>query len=39
LSTPAAGQSSCFVGRTNIQEDVTVDQQGDTYSGTVTAIP
>jgi hypothetical protein len=36
LCTPAAGQSSCFVGRTNIQEDVTVDKQGDTYSGTVT---
>jgi hypothetical protein len=36
LCVPEPGKPSCFVGRTNIREDVTVDKPGDTYSGTVT---
>jgi hypothetical protein len=35
LCTPPSGASSCFVGPTNIREQVTVDR-GNTYSGTVT---
>jgi hypothetical protein len=33
-----AGKPSCFVGSTNIQEEVTVDPHGDTYTGHVTII-
>jgi hypothetical protein len=32
---PAAGAPSCFVGPTNIREEVTVDAHGDTYTGHV----
>jgi hypothetical protein len=34
--TPAAGNSGCFLGPTNIQEDVTVDETGNNYTGTFT---
>jgi hypothetical protein len=34
--TPDAGKSNCFVGPTNIREEVTVDPHGDTYTGHVT---
>ena len=33
---PEPGAPSCFVGRANIREEVTVDPHGQTYSGTVT---
>jgi hypothetical protein len=36
LCVPEPGAASCFVGRTNIREEVTVDPHGRTYSGTVT---
>ena len=36
LCAPEPGASSCFVGQTNIREEVTVDPRGRTYSGTVT---
>jgi hypothetical protein len=36
LCTPQAGATSCFVGPTNIRQEVTVDRHGRTYSGTVT---
>ena len=34
--TPAPGTSNCMVGPANIREVVTVNRQGDTYTGTVT---
>jgi hypothetical protein len=36
LCVPQPGASSCFVGPTNIREEVTVDPHGNSYSGTVT---
>lgn len=36
LCAPQPGAQSCFVGPTNIREEVTVDPHGNTYSGTVT---
>jgi hypothetical protein len=36
LCTPPAGSTSCFVGPTNIREQITVDAHGDSYAGTVT---
>jgi hypothetical protein len=33
---PPAGTQSCFVGPTNIREEVTVDPHGNAYMGTVT---
>jgi hypothetical protein len=36
LCTPAAGASSCFVGPTNIREQVSLDPRADSYTGTVT---
>ena len=36
LCVPEPGATSCFVGRANIREEVTVDPHGRTYSGTVT---
>ena len=36
LCVPEPGAASCFVGRANIREEVTVDPHGQTYSGTVT---
>ena len=34
--TPAPGATNCLVGPTNIREEVTVNRQGDTYTGAVT---
>ena len=34
--TPLAGNSGCFLGPTNIQEDVIVDETGNNYSGPFT---
>jgi hypothetical protein len=34
--TPEPGAPSCFVGPTNIREEIVVDRQGNTYSGHVT---
>jgi hypothetical protein len=34
--TPEPGAPSCFVGPTNIREEVVVDRHGNTYSGHVT---
>jgi len=36
LCVPQQGATSCFVGRTNIREQVTVDPHGNTYTGSVT---
>jgi hypothetical protein len=36
LCTPAAGAPSCFLGPANIREQVTIDRDASTYSGTVT---
>ncbi len=36
LCVPEPGAASCFVGRANIREEVTVDPRGRTYSGDVT---
>lgn len=33
-----AGKPSCFVGSTNIKEEVTIDPHGDIYTGHVTII-
>ena len=34
--TPEQGAPSCFVGPTNIREEIVVDRHGNTYSGSVT---
>ena len=34
--TPEPGAPSCFVGPTNVREEVVLDRRGNTYSGTVT---
>ena len=34
--TPEPGTSNCFVGPTNIREEVTVNRRGDGYTGTFT---
>lgn len=36
LCTPTGGASSCFVGPTNIREEIVLDRRGNAYSGTVT---
>lgn len=36
LCAPAAGAPSCFVGPANIREQVKMDRNGNTYTGTVT---
>jgi len=34
--TPEAGAPSCFVGPTNIREEIVVDRRGNSYTGSVT---
>jgi hypothetical protein len=36
LCTPEVGASSCFVGPTNVREEIILDQRGNSYTGTVT---
>jgi hypothetical protein len=36
LCVPPQGKTSCFVGPTNIREQIDLDPDGDKYSGTVT---
>ena len=36
LCTPEPGAPSCFVGPTNVREEIVLDRHGNKYSGTVT---